>query len=440
MRDKYKTLILVSILVLLFFFNLRYLSRFFDWDSSVYALNIQRDRVHSVFFNPHHLGFESTGLLTWKWIQAFFPEADLMFTLRVRILAFSMVFLYFFIRWMDRLYGSFSQALLLAGCVSVTQAFWFYSHHNDTPLIHSCLVVLLYLYLVDLSRNGLNARKLAVLGLLQLGTLYFHQSNAILFPMVMVGVLLTPTWRNRPWAFSKRLYTAALLCLAVGITIVLSYIVVGFGILGRELGGPWGEKQFSYWLFLYAAQERWGMSTGEKNYVLYFYRGIGDAFLNFQGVNAKVRVDFLRDWDAKNTPYNLNLLFWISLLGLGILNMRGFVRKFSAESLLLFFWLIPSVLFYSWWEGYFFEFWVGVSTGFWILGFLVLKSWEWSVFPMASRALVNGILAMGVLVFFTVNFTFSTLPRSEKIQYGYLEGFKDRVEKIARERIYWNNN
>lgn len=435
---KVKNAVLVFLLLLLLLFNIRYLSRFFDWDSSVYALNTQRDRVHSVFFNPHHIGFESTGYLTWKLVKSVVKDADLMFTLRMRILVSSIVFLYFFVILLDRIYGSFFQALLLGTCVTFTQAFWFYSHHNDTPLIHSCLVVMLFLYLVYVSKNGLNAFRLFNIGLLQLLTLYFHQSNAILFPLAMSGILLTSKWKEKYFSIPKRLVLALAYSLVIGVLIVLSYLVVGFGILGRELGAV-GEKNFSFWLFLYAAQEGWGMSPGEKNYFLYFYRGIGDAFLNFKGVHPRFRVDLTREWDIRNGPYNLNLLFWISLLGLGILNIRGFLKKFPKEAVLLIFWLVPSILFYSWWEGYFFEFWVGVSIGFWILGFLVMRSWESKYFPNTSRALMNGVLAFMGLFFFLVNFTYSTLPRSNGIQYGYLEGFKESVERIAKEKIYWTN-
>ncbi|WCL47636.1 hypothetical protein [Leptospira sp. GIMC2001] len=436
---KLKPLVVIVILVLLFIFNVRYLSRFFDWDSSVYTLNIQRDRIHSVFFNPHHLGFESTGYLFWKTAKSIFPNADIMFTLRIRILISSLIFLYFFITMMDKLYNDFIGSLLLGFCVSFTQAFWFYSHHNDTPLIHSCLVVLLYLSLVITARTGMNFLRMIGIGILHLGTLYFHQSNAILFPMVLVGFLITDKWKNKDWNFSSRMMVGLIYNSVIGILIILSYVLVGFGILGRELGAV-GEKHFSFWLFLYAAQERWGMSGSEKNYFLYFYRGIGDAFLNFQGVNERFRVNFNNDWNIKNTPYNLNLLFWIFILLSGLLNIRRLGKLFSKEVILLSFWLIPSILFYTWWEGYFFEFWVGVTTGLWIVAYLIMKSFDFEQWTATSKAIRNVILLIAGSFFFIVNFTFSTLPRSKGIQYGYLEGFKDKVEKIANEKIYFKNN
>jgi hypothetical protein len=430
-------LVVLILVVLLFIFNLRYLSRFFDWDSSVYALNIQRDRLHSVFFNPHHLGFESSGYLFWKIIKSWIPDADLMFTLRLRILLFACIFIFSFVLVVYKMFGSLIQAILLGACVFFSQGFWFYSHHNDTPLIHSCLVALLYFALIHVATNGLDLFKLIGIGILQLFTLYFHQSNAILFPMAIVTILLTCKWNNSYWALPSRLYATLFYCLILGVAIVTSYIVVGFGILGRDLAS-FGEKHFSYWLFLYAAQERWGMSGEEKNYVLFFYRGIGDAFLNFQGVNQKFRVDLNNSWNLKSAPYNINLFFWILISTLGLLNIRRMIRMFPKEILILSTWLFPSIAFYSWWEGYFFEFWVGVTIGFWIFSYFVFRSLEFRWISHSSRALATIVLGFMSLFLFSFNFAYSTLPRSKNLQYGYVEGFKERVERIANEKIYIN--
>jgi hypothetical protein len=421
--------------ILYFLFNLKYLSRFFDWDSSVYALNIARDRWHSVFFNPHHLGFESSGYLYWKWIRVALDTTDIMFFLRVRILFFASVFLGIFGWIIYRMYGSILQSLFLTFAVGSSQAFWFYSHHNDTPLIHSCLVVILYLFLVYLAKTGGNFFKIFSFGIFHLLTLLFHQSNAILFPLTLLGLCLMPTWNGKQLDWGRKLRLSFYYNIFVGVLIVGIYFFVGFFILGRDLESI-GEKNFSYWLFLYASQERWGMATGDKNYILYFYRGIGDAFLNFQGVNSRFRTDFSSPWTLKNSAYNLNLLFWISILGLGLLNFRRLLQKFSIEMLLMFFWLVPSILFYTWWEGYFFEFWVGVSIGFWIFCFFVLRSLEVGFLSNTMRSLGTVLLIIMGCFLFSYNFVYSTLPRSEKIQYGYLEGFKDKVERIANERIY----
>jgi len=433
-------LIIVSLLILVFFlflFNVRYLSRFFDWDSSVYALNIQRNRLYSVFFNPHHLGFESTGFLFWKIWQSLFHNFDLMFALRIRILLFSCAFIYSFIYIIYKFYGSILQAIALGACVFFSQGFWFYSNHNDTPMIHSCLVCLLFFSFVYIANTYANKKRLFSIGLLQLMTLYFHQSNAILFPMAIISILITEKWDEKEFPLAKRLYAAFIYCLLVGIFIVASYLFVGFIILERDLHS-FGEKHFSYWMFLYAAQERWGMSGTEKNYFYYFYRGIGDSFLNFQGVNSKFRVDLFSPLSVKNAAYNGNLFFWLLILAMGILNLRTMIRKFPKEMIILSFWLIPSILFYSWWEGYFFEFWVGVTIGLWLLSFYVLRSLEIPIFSNTFRASATVLYSVIALFLFSFNFTYSTLPRSKGVQYGYLEGFKDKVERIAKEKIYNN--
>lgn len=426
-----KKLFILLLLLVLFLFHLRYLSRAFDWDSCVYALNIQKDRVESAFFNPHHLGFESSGLLYWKMLRSIYPTTDIMFFLRLRILSFSLFFLGLFIWLYYKLYKDLILGIVLALVIQVSQAFWFYSLHNDTPLIHSCLMALLFLLTIYYLRQGLYTRHLAILWFIQLFSIYFHQSNVIHFGMVPMAVFLSP---NRSLGKKLRIIFFYLTCL--GIATILSYLFVGFIILKRGLG-PLDEKHFSFWMFLYAAINRWGTSLGEeKNYVLYFYRGIGDAFLVFQNVIPKFRVNLFDFQNPKHLPYNLNLLFWIFSLSLGILNFRTMWTRYKQELLVIAFWIIPSIGFYTWWEGYFFEFWVGTTIALWILNSYTLKSLSISMLPKFSNAILHTIYLVLFLFYFSTNFTFSTLPRSIGPKFGYTEGIQGPVEKLAEESIY----
>ncbi|TGL20918.1 hypothetical protein EHQ46_10535 [Leptospira yanagawae] len=426
-----KKLFVILLLLGLFLFHLRYLSRAFDWDSCVYALNIQKDRVESAFFNPHHLGFESSGLLYWKMLRSIYPTTDIMFFLRLRILSFSLFFLGVFIWIYYLLYKDFILAVSLALVIQVSQAFWFYSLHNDTPLIHSCLMALLFLLTIYFLKKGLSAKHLSILWIIQLFSIYFHQSNVIHFGMVPMAILLSP---NRSFGIKMRTIFVYLTCL--GLATIISYLFVGFVILKRGLG-PVDEKHFSFWMFLYAAINRWGTSLGEdKNYVLYFYRGIGDAFLVFQNVIPKFRVNLFDFQNPKHLPYNINLLFWIFSLCIGFLNYRTMWAKYKQEILVLLFWLLPSIAFYTWWEGYFFEFWVGTTIGLWILNSYILSSFRSESLPRFSNAILHSTYTFLFLFYFLTNFTFSTLPRSIGPKFGYTEGIQGPVEKLAEESIY----
>ncbi|GBF51948.1 putative membrane protein [Leptospira ryugenii] len=425
-----KKIILFLLLLVLGFFHLRYLSRTFDWDSCVYALNIQKNRWESAFFNPHHLGFESSGLLYWKWIQSVLKTTDIMFFLRLRILAVSLLFLGFFIWILYRLYEDFFAAILLGLLVQFSQAFWFYSYHNDTPLIHSCLMAVLFLLTLLFLRKGLALKHLALLWCIQLLSIYFHQSNVIHFGIVPMAILLE---QKRYFGVKLRLISIYLSTLAIAT--VLSYLFVGFIILKRGLG-PIDEKHFSFWMFLYAAINRWGMSPEEKNYVLFFYRGIGDAFLVFQNVVPKFRVDFSQFYSKTSVAFNLNAAYWLTIIMLGMLNFKSLLRQFKSEIILLTFWLIPSIGFYTWWEGYFFEFWVGTSIALWLLSFYVLKSYAIAILPQFSKSLLHSLFLVMVVLYFLTNFTFSTLPRSVGPKFGYIEGIQGPVLKLADESIY----
>lgn len=354
-----------------------------------------------------------------------------MFFLRLRILSFSLFFLGMFIWLYYKLYKDLLLGIILALVIQVSQAFWFYSLHNDTPLIHSCLMALLFLFTIYYLRQGLQIKHLLVLWIIQLFSIYFHQSNVIHFGMVPMAILISP---NRGLGKKIRIIFVYLTCL--GIATILSYLFVGFIILKRGLG-PLDEKHFSFWMFLYAAINRWGTSLGEeKNYVLYFYRGIGDAFLVFQNVIPKFRVNVFDFQNPKHLPYNLNLLFWIFSLCLGILNFRTMWAKYKQELLVMMFWILPSIGFYTWWEGYFFEFWVGTTIALWILNSYTLKSLSIPMLPKFSNAILHTIYLALFLFYFSTNFTFSTLPRSIGPKFGYTEGIQGPVEKLAEESIY----
>ncbi|WP_420870504.1 hypothetical protein [Leptospira meyeri] len=364
-------------------------------------------------------------------IRSIYPTTDIMFFLRLRILGFSLFFLGLFIWVYYKLYKDLLLGIILALVIQVSQAFWFYSLHNDTPLIHSCLMALLFLYTVYYLREGLKTKHLVILWLIQLFSIYFHQSNVIHFGMVPMAVFLSP---NR--SFGKKLRTIFLYLTCLGLATILSYLFVGFIILKRGLG-PIDEKHFSFWMFLYAAINRWGTSLGEeKNYVLYFYRGIGDAFLVFQNVIPKFRVNLFDFQNPKHLPYNLNLLFWIFSLCLGILNFRTMWARYKQELLVMLFWIIPSIGFYTWWEGYFFEFWVGTTIALWILNAYTLQSLSIPILPRFSKALLHTVYLVLFLFYFSTNFTFSTLPRSIGPKFGYTEGIQGPVEKLAEESIY----
>jgi hypothetical protein len=249
--------------------------------------------------------------------------------------------------------------------------------------------------------------------------------------MVPVAILISPRK-----SLGIKLRTIAIYLTFLGIATIVSYLFVGFIILKRGLG-PLDEKHFSFWMFLYAAINRWGTSLGEeKNYVLYFYRGIGDSFLIFQNVTSKLRVNFQNFSNPNHLPYNLNLLLWLSTFGLGILCFKSLIAKFKHELIILLFWLIPSVCFYTWWEGYFFEFWVGTNIALWILHSFILQSLRINQFPRTSKAIFHSLYFLLFLFYFLTNFTFSTLPRSIGPKFGYIEGIQGPVERLAIEEIY----
>ncbi|TGK33856.1 hypothetical protein EHQ12_14355 [Leptospira gomenensis] len=428
---------LALFILCLFFFDLRFLSRHYDWDAIVYAYNINSDLLWRIFYNPHHLGFESTGYLYLKLWREWFGKESVMFGLRLRILCSALLFLFFFIWMYRKIYADTLGAFILGLAVHCSQAFWFYAQHNDTPLIHSCLTASLYLLCVYYARKGHSPFSISVLFFVQLWSVYFHQTDVLFLPLVPVSMFCSPTWKGGDFSFSKKLRFSLTYCFVLVGILTLSYLYVGFIVLNRNLSAPLdSERNFANWLFLYATKDKWGNSPDSKNYVLNFYRGIGDAFLNFEGVKNGLRVRW-NDWNSRETvPYNLNLVFWISVLSVFLINIRTIWKKFRPEVLLFAFWLVPSIVFYTWWEGYFFEFWVGTSIGMILLAALCFQSLERNSLRYGSRAVAHTILIVWVTLLFLVNFGYSTYPRSVKKSVSYIEGIEFKLDSILPETVY----
>ncbi|TGK03967.1 hypothetical protein EHO59_10610 [Leptospira semungkisensis] len=431
------TLFLICLSLALFLFDLRFLSRHYDWDSIVYTHNILTNKYWKVFFNPHHIGFESTGYLYlkfWYWLHG---TDSAMFGLRLRVLASALVFVFVLMLTYWRLYHDLIGAVLLGLSVHCTQGFWFYAQHNDTPLIHSCLTASLYLVCVWNCKKGWSPGKLYIAGFLQIWNIYFHQSDTIFLTFVPASLLLTDRWRGGTFTYSHKLRLIFVYLTAVIGILTLSYLYVGFIILGRDLVSlPTSEKNFANWLFLYASQEKWGAAPGEKNYIMNFYRGIGDAFLNFEGVKNGLRINPSLPTAPRNFPYNLNLAFWLGILALAATNALQLWKTYKQELVLLFFWLVPSLIFYTWWEGYFFEFWVSAVIGLMIFASLVLHSLRWEGLKFGIRALTHVALFTYLLLLFLVNFSYSTYPRSQRSNASFIEGIEDKYEAITPEKVY----
>ncbi len=430
-------LFLFCLTVALFLFDLRFLSRHYDWDSIVYTHNILTDRQWKVFFNPHHIGFESTGLLFLKFWNWFHGPDSAMFGLRLRILGTACIFIFFLMLAYWRLYGDLVGAVLLGLAVHFSQGFWFYAQHNDTPLIHSCLTASLYLLCVWNCKKGWSPGKLYIAGFLQIWNVYFHQSDTIFLTFVPVSLLLSQEWRGGKFEFSHKLKLIFIYLFWVIFLLTISYLYVGFIILERNLSSSVdSEKNFAHWLFLYASQEKWGAAPGAKNYVMNFYRGIGDAFLNFEGVRNNLRVNPNQPLGSKSLPYNLNLFFWIGILCLGIVNWIQIWKSYKTEIILLFFWLVPSFVFYTWWEGYFFEFWVSSVIGLLIFASLVLHSLRVESIRFGIRSLTHIILLIYAFLLFAVNFSYSTYPRSIRSKASFIEGIEDKYQAITPQKVY----
>ncbi len=446
---KYRILLPVAVASGYFFLHLRWMTRIVGWDALTYADNVNTGLWARVLYNPHHLGFEFAGLVWWKFLSFFWTNPPLYFSLQLWMLACAALFPVIFAWLFARIYNDLTGAVVVSLVMISSEAYLFYAQTFDTAVQHAALQCLLFLLCADGVRRGFT--RISVIGIfvVQFLTIFFHQSDVLfvlMFPAAWVmsvmrkrrtGIPPAPAAGNaKSMDRPRNLFWVPLAYLTtLGVSVAVGYLWTGFVILKRDLASSDGFH-FTRWLLMYAIAGKWGLPVGWTKRIEWGWHGIGDAFYAYEGRTDRFRIDFGHFTDPAAFPYNAVAAFFLIVIVVGLFTAPRQIRKFGAEYVLFALWLGPTVAFFSWWEGYYFEYWLGLVLGLWLFSYFVLKGAVGQVLESTGKAILSIVYALLTIALAATNFRLSMEPRS-RMDYFPEKHFGDKtIERIKRERPY----
>jgi hypothetical protein len=380
-------------------FHLHYLQQFIDWDQFAYIGNIENNlRGGYVICNPHHLHFEFTGRLFHDFIRTTFGRygfTDIIFNLRLRSLVAAGLGLFFLFLFLKEATGRLTWALLGTLAAGFTHGYLSYADKIDTgifPAAAFCLILWVFGRLCRARRGALFLALGAGLSL-AVGVL-MHQFLGFACVLVVL-VLALPGFLFRPGdggapavildtppprsaidaRWKKRWPVFFIVCLTGIVLITAAYFYVGktyYNLSDGKKGTParshgmWRDATLQKWLFTYetANKETYHWGTGLSHfYPFYPWRGFTDAFLAQKkpvhySRETKFAYHLADPADPTALTENILAVFTgLTLLGL-VIFLPALWRRYGRIFVLLLGCLPVYLVFFTYWEPFYYEFWI----------------------------------------------------------------------------------
>jgi hypothetical protein len=146
----------------------------------------------------------------------------------------------------------------------------------------------------------------------------------------------------------------------------------------RESRGIWASSTFQRWLFSYATTNMWGHGI-ERFDPRSPVRGFTDACLSQDPKWPKYNANYNFAYNMKDASspeaFSNDILAFFTLLSMcgSILLFPSLARRYGRNFIALFFCLIVYCVFFTYWEPFYFEFWIVPSVLVVILGLLLFN-------------------------------------------------------------------
>lgn len=402
-------IIIISIFIFLFyfFFNFNYLSNWIDEKGDVKTYDYYvRLGIPQYLFNPHHIAFDWLGKKLYNIFKNNGYTGPTMLILQIRNLIISSAGLSLFFFLFYKISKKLILSLLIVLLIAFSCAYWIYSQINDTPIIHSILLALLFFAVIYFPQSKNKLLFSIFLGLLHAVCIFFHQSN-VLFIFVIIFVILFAeklnlrsnnnedyfsfqiqyekknnlNSQNLSFINSFNILYLLVYLSTFFIIVIITYYYVGIVLLGLSLNpnevNSFNEiKESSYffnWLILYAKIDYWGKGY-ESNTFINAVKGISTYFYQPQSFNNKELILDLKNFFAANSLLpNLLAFFVASIISTSLIFMVKMYKKYKYIFIANVIFLILYIIFACWWEPDYREFWVAPMFSFWFLAFFVLN-------------------------------------------------------------------
>jgi len=467
-------LVAVVISVLYFLFHLHFMQQFNDNDQYVYERNIYLDiqDIRPTMYNPHHLHFEITGKLFHNAVKSVFGKyglTNLAFNLRLRSLLTACAGIFFLFLYLYDITKKYPLSVFGTMLTAFTHGYLSYATKIDTGIfsLTAFILVMFITRKIEISKKG--TIYLAVIGGIVLFiAIMAHQFLAIACVIACVTIGLPPYLFPKKNPFSpfsihnknnnpgkidlnpKARYSAAVLMAFLGIILTVgAYFCAGKSQYKLPFGNPGPSESifvfqglsFQQWLFFYEYVGDWGTEIDTFNPKDPF-RGFTDSFLSQteKPTHYNRNHTFMYDIDTplikSAFTHNQFAYFTIGVLFLGLFLIPGLWKMYGRT---IFFVLSNFGLytaFSSYWESFYYEFWLipallFILLGVFLLHFLTLKLKHFfssfSEIPVLSYALYF------LIIISSHNMLYYTVPFSRERQ-G--EGIYWIEDKTWRNRVY----
>ena len=379
---------------LYFLFHLHFMSLFLDYDQIVYFKNIgySIDWGYVPMYNPHHLHFEWGGKFFHEFMVKYLGDVgftDLFFNLRLRSLVASCTGLFFFVLFLRNITEKLTWGILGGLLLAFSHGYLHYAVKVDTGVFPAAFfpVILWIVERMEKAKRGLVPLSLLGGGILGLSVI-LHQYLAVACAaaclcLFLPGFLFRNNFRFRPFAVIPAVKRPqidnkpAKRIIAVGLTAVLACAVVAaaYFYTGKtfynlsfdeptpeESFGRWRDTTFQIWLFAYQTADQWG--HGLKNFDPRMpVRGLTDSFLSQKsGTRYNRNSEFAYDVDDPGSEQAFvdNQLAFFTLLSLAgtLFFLPGLLRRYRRSMVFLILCSVVYFVFFTYWEPFYFEFWL----------------------------------------------------------------------------------
>lgn len=450
---KFPLALITGLIIILFyfFFNFNYLSNWLDEkrDARTYNYYVKLG-LPRFLYNPHHLYFDRLGQLFYQLMldRGYSGSSMRILQLRNLIIASLCMGLIFFLFYFFS--HRYFLSLLFTGLIGFSCAVWIYAHINDTGLIHSILLFILFfaaLYFPQAKHKALYSIFLALFH--SVIVLFFHQSDIIFIFVIFFIIVLSKTmYKNRTcvsmgisFGFKKNnLYTVQkplisfrfyyirlflLYLFVLFIVIAAAYYYIGIVVLNLTLDPAKadyfnrikGSTYFFNWIILYTNIDFWGKGFIKGNLFEKTVKGITTYFYQpgqWEGKN--INWDFNSFTSPAALLPNLVILFIVFIVICTILLCVFLYKRYNYSFIACLLFLIIYILFACWWEPDYREFWIAPMFGFWFLAFLVINfllEKLKGLWPLPQFAVYFFLFViLGLLFYF--NFTNLIYPEASK--------------------------
>lgn len=401
--------ITTSAFIFLFYliFNINYLTNWIDekYDSTTYKNHIEKflNTKEKDFltkynmFNPHHLAIDYFGASFYKILKNNGYSGSLMNALQIKNIFVSSLALAIIFFLLYKISKKYILSFLIISLISFSCGFWIYTQINDTPLIHSAILAILFLLSLYYPYAKKKFLYTVFISIFHAINILFHQSDLI-FSFVLVFIILFSDKlkvkenniselksliedrnKNDNYSFLKNTKYLFIYIFTVGLIVSTAYYYIGVVYIGLTLDPSKAEtvnkiKGASYffnWLVLYSRIDYWGRGY-EKETISAAIKGVSDYFYQKEGVILSYKLDIFQFTKETILP-NLLLIFFISIFLLSIFFLKDVVKKYKFVILSNIIFIIIYTAFACWWEPDYREFWIAPMFSYWMFCFFILN-------------------------------------------------------------------